>query len=156
MKKFLGLLCLLLVAQACSTGAPVATAAASTLTGCTEVQNPDGPVVCVDDSMSPPKVSSYGKKLYVHSKLASGGHVYVTWKTINGADLDMKVAPDTNSGKKCYKTQLFTKTCKDDTCRIKVNPSAANGECPYDLWVNGELVDPVIVVEEWPFVPPVK
>ena len=119
--------------------------------GCTEVSDPDGPMVCVDDSVHPPKLSSYGKALHVHSKLATGGHVYVTWKTASGADLSIKVDPEASSGEKCYKLRFLQKTCTGDTCIIKVNPAAAKGQCQYDLWVNGEKADPVIIVDEWPF-----
>lgn len=150
MKKFLGLLCVLVVAQACTTVRPAGTSA----TGCTEVKNPDGPVACVDDSVHPPTLSSYGKTLHVHSKLTNGDQVYVTWTTVSGADLSITVDPDSSSGKKCYKVWLLHKTCKDGSCKIKVNPDAARKQCHYDLSVNGEKVDPVIIVDEWPFVSP--
>ncbi len=153
MKKFLGLLCVLVVAQACFSGGAVGTSAVK---GCTEVPYPDGPVVCVDDSVHPPKLSSYGKDLHVHSKLAAGGSVYVTWKTVTGADLSIKVDPDSSSGQKCYKVRILQKTCSGDTCIIKVNPAAAKKQCQYDLWVNGEKADPVIIVDEWPFVTPAR
>lgn len=155
MKKFLGLLCVLLVAQACSTGGPAGPPAATTLKGCTEVTDPDGPVVCVDDSVHPPTVSPFGKELHVRSMSSNGGHAYVTWKTMYGADLALKIDPDTKTGRKCYKWQ-WKKTCENDTCGIKVNPAAARGQCSYNLWVNGEKVDPVIIVDEYPLVPPAK
>lgn len=154
MKNVMGLLCVLLVAQACSTGSTGGTAVAAPAAGCTEIQNPDGPLVCVDDSVHPPKLSAYGKDLHVHSKLASGGYVHVTWKTSSGTSLDMKVDP-ASSGEKCFKSQ-FKKTCSGDTCSIKVNPGAARKQCDYNIWANGEKADPVIIVEEWPFVPPVS
>jgi hypothetical protein len=153
MKTFLGLLCVLVVAQGCTTAGPAGTPATAPVTGCTEVTDPNGPVLCVDDSVHPPKLSSYGKTLHVHSQLTNGDQVYVTWKTVSGADLSIVVDPDSTSGKKCYKVWLFHKTCKDGACEIKVNPDAAKKQCQYDLSVNGEKVDPVIIVDEWPFVP---
>jgi hypothetical protein len=154
MKKLFGLLCVLVVAGGCATGGAVGKSATATAKGCTEITDPDGPVICVDDSVHPPKLSNDGKKLHVHSKLAGGGPVYVTWKTSSGGALDIKVEPDPASGKKCYKSQWPWKYCSDDTCGIKVNPGAARGQCQYNLWVNGEKADPIIIVDEWPFVPP--
>jgi hypothetical protein len=149
MKKLLGLLCVLLIAQASAAAGKPATAMKSR---CTPDNTKFHPVVCIDDVSDPshPKVSN--KEIHAAKWNAAKGPVYITWKSQSGNAIDMRIYKDPIKDVECYKPKLSSKDCDGDSCTFEVNPDAPRGnsaKCRYDVWLKGgPKVDPVVIVDE--------